>query len=105
MISRICKQIRNISLGYSINETNNVVNGLALTPSQMMSYSEQGIPIHSDISPDNFFDGDKSNVINLPISRVRGITATDIWQYQQDCRKNIRSSIDKSNQMFSTPKS
>lgn len=60
-----------------------VQNNLALTPSDCLAMSNQGIPIASQLSESNFYDGDNSPSLFIGLENTRGIDAVDLWEHDQ----------------------
>lgn len=71
-------------------------SGLAVTPSEMVRMSEQGIPISSQVlSPDQFNDGDMSNRIENDPIYTRGVTANDLWENSKRSKSRLKSAHNK----------
>lgn len=67
---------------------------LSLTPSEMLAMSERGIPIASNMNPDDFVDGDESPFVNINPLDCRGIDIVDAWNLQKASRKKLLSARD-----------
>ncbi|UPW41870.1 hypothetical protein [Peromfec virus RodF5_5] len=68
-----------------------VHGGLALSPAQMLDLSQSGVPIASQMSSDNFVDGDSTNDMSLDPMLMRGVDINDAWELQMTSRKNLRN--------------
>lgn len=56
-----------------------VPDSLAVTPREMDQCRENCIPIHSEINPESFVDGDLSNQMILPLECTRGVDVVELW--------------------------
>lgn len=92
------KELKNRKSGVTVSHSysplgtpfESIVNGLAVTPSDMHRMVERGIPV----SPSNdalFFDGTPNVTFDLPIEDARGVDVNDIWNAQQDSRRKIKN--------------
>lgn len=77
-----------------------VQSGLAVTPSVMMSLAEDGIPIASSMSDDNFIDGDHTNVVDIDPLLMRGVDVVDAWNLQRRSRNNLVAAKNKDIQNY-----
>lgn len=80
------------------NDETEVQSGLAVTPSQMLEMSQQGIPI----SPQNLGLGYEEGVSALdfepPLQYKRGIDMNDLFEARENSKNKIKKAIsDKSN--------
>ncbi|WGL31071.1 hypothetical protein [Dipodfec virus UOA04_Rod_698] len=57
---------------------------LAVTPSEMLSMSERGIAISSQMNDKDFYDGDINNNFNIDPLLCRGVDINDAWNMQRD---------------------
>ncbi len=92
MLQEIKKRARKATNNYSVKRTH-VQSNLALTPSEMMSLSERGIPISSHFDDSQFYDGDNSPRVELAFEHQRGIDINDAWNAERNAKKNIRNAI------------
>lgn len=60
---------------------------LALTPSQMMSLTERGVPVSVSNSSVSLTEGVKDPF--LPIERHRGVDAADVWNAENDAAESL----------------
>ncbi len=88
MINRIKSQNSIKSNVYNVPAIH-VSKDLALTPSQMLAFSEEGIPISSNINPENFNDGDNKPLTDIHPILSRGVDIVDVWDYQKSCRSKL----------------
>lgn len=70
-----------------------VQDNLAISPSQMNEMTKAGIPISSQmLDSSNFDDGVLGiSVPDVPIEYRRGVTISDIYDYQQRSRSAVSS--------------
>lgn len=70
-------------------------SGLAVTPSEMVRLSEEGIPISSQVlSPENFNDGDMSMQVNLEPIYMRGVTVNDLYEMSRQSKVKLQKARD-----------
>lgn len=62
----------------------------AVTPSQMMKMTEQGVAVSSQLAGD-FIDGEVNPAWELPVDAVRGVDIVDTWEAQLSSRNKIRT--------------
>lgn len=66
--------------------------GLAYTPSEMLSLAERGIPVNqANVGENNFYDGEINPSWSVPIERDRGVDIADVWQMQMESRSKMRN--------------
>lgn len=64
-------------------------SGLAVTPQQMLDLSQQGVPINSAQSSDNFDDG--SLICGNPtLDQMRGVDANQLWDAEYKIKQNAQ---------------
>lgn len=64
--------------------------GLAYTPSEMLSLAERGIPVNqANAGENNFYDGELNPSWTVPIERDRGVDIADVWQMQMESRSKL----------------
>lgn len=68
-----------------------VQGNLALSPAQMLDLSQSGVPIASQMSSENFLDGDSTSDMSLDPMLMRGVDINDAWEYQMTSRRNLRN--------------
>lgn len=71
---------------------NKVQSRLAVTPTEMMQCTENGIPIKSDLSNELFNDGDTSNRLTLLPEQCRGVDAVSLWNISKDAKLKLNKS-------------
>lgn len=64
---------------------------LSMSPSEIARMSERGIPVSSQNMDSFFYDGTDDVYQSVPIERVRGVDAADVWEAQQSARKKMLS--------------
>lgn len=92
----------NVSPRYSVNVCRvdesepSVIDGLALTPSEMYNLALQGKPIASNSLPVEMFnDGNKEPGFDVPIYKQRGVDISDVWEQEKDFQKKFRKGYKK----------
>lgn len=71
-----------------------VQGNLTITPSQMSQLAEKGIPISSQVlGAEMFDDGEVGTLKEVPFTMRRGVEASDVYVYQQQCRKKVNSYV------------
>lgn len=68
-----------------------VKQGLAMSPSQIASMTARGLAVSSSVDESLFFDGTEEHYGKVPIERIRGIDAAQVWEAQQTSRKKMMS--------------
>lgn len=69
-----------------------VQEGLALTPSEMLTMSQSGVPISSQmLSADAFNPGHEGSEPSVPYELRRGVDISDVAYYQQQTRAKVKS--------------
>lgn len=67
-----------------------VKSNLSVTPAQMDTLREQGIPITAATLPDELFnDGSDNPQFEVPLEMQRGIDIAELWQNSETSRKRI----------------
>lgn len=92
MLSTLKKSISTPVVSYN-GKVVPVQNNLSVTPSEMLSLSERGIPISSHFDDSQFYDGDSSPRVVLDYLDSRGIDIVDAWNYERTSKSNIRKAI------------
>lgn len=73
-----------------------VQDGLAITPSEMLSSCNMGVPISSQLLNDSMFDdGQVSQLTDVPFELRRGIDIGDIITYQENSRSKVKAAHQK----------
>lgn len=72
---------------------------LAVTPSQMMRMTEQGVAVSSQLAGD-FNDGEVNPAWDLPIDSVRGVDIVDTWEAQRSARMKIKIAHDTESKKY-----
>lgn len=70
-----------------------VQNNLALTPSKMAEFVDQGIPVSASQLNGDFFDGVSNPSWDVSIDLKRGVDVAEVWQAQKTARFNITSNV------------
>lgn len=78
----------------------NVQSGLSVTPSEMLSLAQQGIPISSHFDDSKFDDGDTRSLGSIDFIHQRGLDVVDVWEHQKSSRKKVLDAKAKDIQMF-----
>lgn len=63
---------------------------LAMTPAQMMSLAENGIPISNQHLNNEYYDGDVNISDDIPLDRQRGVDVNEMWNKKQDVKKALK---------------
>lgn len=66
------------------------VQGLAMTPAQMMSLAEKGIPISNQALNAEYYDGDSNIDWNVPLDRQRSVDVNEMWNKKEDVKKAMK---------------
>ncbi|UPW41680.1 hypothetical protein [Peromfec virus RodF8_21] len=66
-----------------------VQSGLAVTPSEMMTLSQHGVPISSQVDESLFYDGDSSFKVTIDPMLMRGVDINDAWNAEQDAKSRL----------------
>lgn len=76
-----------------------VKEGLSMSPSDVASMTERGFAVSSQIDESLFYDGDSTDVISVPLERLRGIDIAQAWEASQDAKKKFAKAqiVDKAN--------
>lgn len=67
-----------------------VVPDLAITPSQMLSMAEKGLPISNQSLASEYFDGDVNIGWEVPLDRQRNVDVNEMWNKERDVRKAMK---------------
>lgn len=62
---------------------------LSMSPSQIASMTARGLAVSSSVDESLFFDGTEETFAKVPIERIRGIDAAQVWEAQQTARKKM----------------
>lgn len=93
MINRLKERACKFKGAYNA-EVVSVQGNLTITPSQMSQLAERGIPISSQmLGADNFDDGEVGVLSEVPFTMRRGVDASDVYVYQQKCRKKVNDYV------------
>lgn len=92
MLSTLKKSISSPVISYNSKRVF-VQDNLSVTPSEMLSLSEHGIPISSHFDDSQFSDGDSSSKVVLDYLDSRGIDVVDVWNYEKTSKSNIRKAV------------
>ena len=77
---------------YVQKDKNPVKSHLAITPAQMDTAREQGVPITSNnVNPDLIQDGTTNPQFEIELERQRGVDIAELWQNAESSRKKINS--------------
>lgn len=68
-----------------------VQSHLAVTPSEMNQMRLMGVPISSQMEPNNFYDGDSSPSVSIDPMLMRGVDIIDAWNAEQSAKNNLRN--------------
>lgn len=68
-----------------------VQNGLALTPAQMMDLTNRGIPISPANLGVEYYEGVSVTDFEVPMEHQRGVDIADMWEHRQEMRKKLSS--------------
>lgn len=71
-------------------EDDKTVPGLAMTPAQMMSLAEKGIPISNQQLNNEYYDGDVNCSDFVPLDRQRGVDVNEMWNKKKDVRAAVK---------------
>ena len=75
---------------YVHKDKNPVKSHLAITPAQMDTAREQGIPITpNNVNPDLIQDGTTNPQFEIELERQRGIDVAELWQNAESSRKKL----------------
>lgn len=66
-----------------------VINGLAMTPSQMQELAVQGVPINNQTLAAYYDDGYSSLSFEMPLDLQRGIDVAQLWEEKQRIGKKV----------------
>lgn len=72
-----------------------IQSGLAVTPSEMMTLSEHGVPISSQVDESLFYDGDSSFKVSIDPMQMRGVDINDAWNAEQDSKARLAAAYSK----------
>lgn len=67
-----------------------VQNGLAVTPSQVMSLAKQGLPSNG-LNASMFTEGHTGSDFSLALDERRGVDVATIWQETQNLKSKFRN--------------
>lgn len=96
MLGNILKTRKRHESSYNVTPTH-VQGGLALTPSQMMTMSQAGVPISTQVLSAELFDpGHEGSSPDVPFERKRGVDFSSAYEYQERCRSKISGAIKSS---------
>lgn len=68
-----------------------VQNGLALTPAQMMDLTNRGVPISPANLGVEYYEGVSVSDFEVPMEHRRGVDIADMWEHRQDMRAKLSS--------------
>lgn len=68
-----------------------VQNGLALTPAQMMDLTNRGVPISPANLGVEYYEGVSVSDFEVPMEHRRGVDIADMWEHRQDMRSKLSS--------------
>lgn len=75
---------------YVQKDKNPVKSHLAITPAQMDTAREQGIPITpNNVNPDLIQDGSTNPQFEIELERQRGVDIAELWQDAETSRKRL----------------
>lgn len=75
---------------YVQKDKNPVKSHLAITPAQMDTAREQGIPITpNNVNPDLIQDGTTNPQFEIELERQRGVDIAELWQDAETSRKRL----------------
>ena len=75
---------------YVQTDKNPVKSHLAITPAQMDTAREQGIPITpNNVNPDLIQDGTTNPQFEIELERQRGVDIAELWQDAETSRKRL----------------
>lgn len=75
---------------YVQKDKNPVKSHLAITPAQMDTAREQGVPITpNNINPDLIQDGTTNPQFEIELERQRGVDIAELWQDAETSRKRL----------------
>lgn len=75
---------------YIQKDKNPVKSHLAITPAQMDTAREQGVPITpNNINPDLIQDGTTNPQFEIELERQRGVDIAELWQDAETSRKRL----------------
>lgn len=87
---------------YVQHDKNPVKSHLAITPAQMDTAREQGVPITpNNVNPDLIQDGTTNPQFEIELERQRGVDIAELWQNAESSRKKLGEFHKKQSQ---TPK-
>lgn len=75
-----------------------VVQGLSVTPSQMISLAERGVPVSVPNSSLSLSEGVQDPV--LPIERLRGVDAAEVWEAENDSVERLYRSKKQTDEFY-----
>ena len=76
---------------YVQKDKNPVKSHLAITPAQMDTAREQGVPITpNNVNPDLIQDGTTNPQFEIELERQRGVDIAELWQDAETSRKRLR---------------
>ena len=94
-MKRLLKELNQCGVRTKTIEHTYVQSDLAVTPAKMLTDSEHGIPIKSQIDDSLFYDGDLSESISCPIEYTRGMDINDAWNAEMDAKTKLSSAQKK----------
>lgn len=75
---------------YVQKDKNPVKSHLAITPAQMDTAREQGVPITpNNVNPDLIQDGTTNPQFEIELERQRGVDIAELWQDAETSRKRL----------------
>ena len=75
---------------YVQHDKNPVKSHLAITPAQMDTAREQGVPITpNNVNPDLIQDGTTNPQFEIELERQRGVDISELWQNAESSRKKL----------------
>ncbi len=75
---------------YIQKDKNPVKSHLAITPAQMDTAREQGVPITpNNVNPDLIQDGTTNPQFEIEFERQRGVDIAELWQDAETSRKRL----------------
>lgn len=75
---------------YVQKDKNPVKSHLAITPAQMDTAREQGVPITpNNVNPDLIQDGTTNPQFEIEFERQRGVDIAELWQDAETSRKRL----------------